>query len=158
MSEPSALLNPHRHFRREESLRAVEVRAEFHALFPDLPQFAEAEDLEPAAVGQNRAIPRDEFAQPAQIEDGFVSGPEKKMVSVSENDSRVEAFEHLLGDGLDCAGGPDRHEDGRLDLAVGGPDPSGPRLRSRVFMFDVEKLANHCVYYSSDLNDRLLWP
>src|SRR6266540_3798609 len=112
------MLNPHRHFRRKELLRAVEVRAELHALFPDLPQLA-------------------------QVEDGFVAGPEKKMIGVSENDSRVETFEHLLRDGLDRARSPDRHEDGRLDLAVGGPDPSGARLRGRVFIFDVEKLTIH---------------
>src|SRR5262245_11417792 len=82
-----------------------------------------------------------------------MAGPEKKMVSVSENDSRVEAFEHLLRDGLDRAGGPDRHEDGRLDLAVGGPDPSGARLRDRVFIFDFEKLIIH-QDYSSGLNNR----
>src|SRR5262244_1604821 len=103
------------------------MRAELHALFPNLPQIAEAEDLEPAAVGQNRAIPRDELAQPAEIEDGFVAGPAKKMVGVSENDPRVEAFEHLLRDGLDRAGGPDRHEDGRLNFAVGRCNAACPR-------------------------------
>src|SRR5215510_34104 len=129
------------------------MRAELYALFPNLSQVAEAEDLEPAAVGQNRAVPRNEFAQPAQLEDGFVAGPEKKVIGVSENDSRVEVFEHLLRDGLDRAGGPDRHEDGRLDLAVGGPDPSGARLRDRVFIFDFEKLIIH-EDYSSGLNNR----
>ena len=79
--------------------------------------------------------------------------PEKKMVSVSENDPRVENFEHLLRDGLYRASSPDRHEDGRLDLAVDGRDPTGARLRDRVFMFDIEKLTIH-YDYSSDLNDR----
>src|SRR5262245_36250492 len=75
------------------------------------------------------------------------------MIGVSQYDSSVKAFEHLLRDGLDRAGRPDRHEDGRLDFAVGGPDPSGARLRGRVCMFDFEKLAIH-LNHLSGLNDR----
>src|SRR5215470_11694969 len=111
------------------------MRAELHAILPNFSQVAEAEDLEPAAVGQNRAIPRDELAQSAQFEDGLVTGPQKKMVGVPENDAGIEIFEHLLGDSLDRAGGPDRHEDRRFDLAMGGFNPSGARLSLVILTF-----------------------
>jgi hypothetical protein len=60
------------------------------------------------------------------------------MVGVSEDDARIETFEHLLREGLDRAGGSDGHEDRRFDLAVGGSDPAGARLRDRVLVFDIE--------------------
>src|SRR5215470_12810933 len=57
-AEPDLRL--HGALRTEEVRRAVEMRAEGHSFFTELPQLAEAEDLKSARIGENRAIPRHE--------------------------------------------------------------------------------------------------
>jgi len=49
--------------------------------------------------------------QATHATDGFMSGPQIKVISVAENDLRAQGFEHVLGDGLDGAGCAHWHED-----------------------------------------------
>jgi len=56
--------------------RPVQVRAEGHPLVIDLVDRAEAPDLEPPAVGQDRAIPAHEAVQPAHLVDNVVARPQ----------------------------------------------------------------------------------
>src|SRR5262245_64557713 len=44
----------------KEMRRAIEMRTERYPVFIDLAQLVQAEDLEPAGVGQNGSIPRHE--------------------------------------------------------------------------------------------------
>jgi hypothetical protein len=69
-------LDFHGLLRTEKQRRAIQMRAEFNAVRLDLPDFGEAEDLEPAAVGQNRFFPIHEPVQPAGGTDDVKSGPD----------------------------------------------------------------------------------
>ena len=57
MSEPRRAGFPSSFLRAEKEQRAVEVRAKFDAVLLDFADFGEAEDLEAAAVGQDRPVP-----------------------------------------------------------------------------------------------------
>jgi hypothetical protein len=66
----------------------------------------------------------------------------------------VGVAEHNLGAGLDKVSrlqrfdrseGPDVHENGRLDNAVGGFKPSQPCARARILFYD---LKIHCAYFT----------
>jgi hypothetical protein len=57
-------LDAHHFLGPEEQLGAVEVGLERDAVVADLPQLREAEDLEAAAVRQDRAVPSHELVEP----------------------------------------------------------------------------------------------
>jgi len=57
-------LNVGRLLRGQKMSRAVEVRPELHTVLVDRSARREAEDLVPAAVGENRTRPADEPVQP----------------------------------------------------------------------------------------------
>ncbi len=118
-------LGGQRGFRREEMQRAVEVRAELHAILGELAQIAEAEDLEAAGVGEDGLVPGHELLHPAELADGFDAGAEIEMVGVVEQDLNVELFEHVLRHALDRGDGAYRHEDGGSDLAVRSDKAAG---------------------------------
>jgi hypothetical protein len=103
------------------------VRAEQDAVFRDLAQIAQAKDLEAARVGQNRARPRHEAVQAAQLADQFVSGAEEQVIRIGQDDVGVEfAFEIALHHPLDGGLRPDGHKYRSFDDAVSGVNPAGP--------------------------------
>jgi len=65
-----------RFFGSEQMFGAVEVRTEAHAFIGDLPQFREAEHLVSAGIGENRAVPRHELVQSAQLANQCVPRPQ----------------------------------------------------------------------------------
>jgi ribose 5-phosphate isomerase RpiB len=77
------------------------VRAKCHALFIQLAQFAEAEDLKPTGVGEDRAAPRHKTVQAAQFTDGFDARAQVQVIGVPENDVSAEFFERVLRHSLD---------------------------------------------------------
>ena len=82
--------------RAEEAGRAVEVVLEVHALLGDLAQFGQREDLKAAGVGEDRAVPGHEAVQPAHFSDGFDTGPQIKVIGISEQDLDAQLFQHIL--------------------------------------------------------------
>ena len=82
-------LDFHRFLRAEKQRRAVEVRAEFDAVRFDFADFGEAEDLEAAAVGENRLFPIHEPVQPAGGADDVEPGPDVEVIGVAEDDLRA---------------------------------------------------------------------
>jgi len=110
---------------REEVGRAVDRRAELDAGLGDLSELREAEHLEPAGVGQDRAVPAHEAMQPAELADEVVSGPEKQMVRVGEHDLGAGRAEVVGPERLHGGVRADRHEDRRLDDAVRGRQAPG---------------------------------
>ena len=105
-------------FRRQQMRRAVEMRAETHALFVDRAARGKAEHLVAAAVGEDRPSPADEAVQAAAPRDEVVARPQVQVVGIAEQDLRADRFEIAVGDTLHRALRADRHERGRLDLAV----------------------------------------
>lgn len=108
----------HDGFRREKMLGTVEMGAEKHALFCDLAQITEAEDLEAAAVGEDWAIPVHEAVETAELTDKLMPWPQIQMIGIGKNDLRFCVFELVGRQGLDGGLGADRHEGWCFDLAV----------------------------------------
>ena len=97
---------------------AVEMGAELDAVLLYLPALREAEHLVAAAVGEDRLVPANEFVEAAPPGDQLVAGPQHQVIGVAENDARADLLKVLRSQGFNRALGADRHEHGRLDLAV----------------------------------------
>src|SRR5271165_6895011 len=98
--------------------RAIEMGAELYSVFGHLTQVAEAEDLKPPRVGEQWARPAHELMQPAELADELVAGAQIQVIGISKNDLRAQLFQEMLGNGLDCSLGANRHEDGGLHRGV----------------------------------------
>jgi hypothetical protein len=119
------LLDLHRPFGREEVGGPVDVALEADALFVQLPQRGEGEDLVPAAVGEEGSFPPREPVEAAEPGDERVAGPEHQVVRVREQDPRADLAQVAVQHRLDGARRAHRHEDGGLHLAVRGREPPG---------------------------------
>ncbi len=91
----------HGTFRTEKMRRAIQVGAKGHAFLGHLAQFIQTENLETARIGENRARPRHEAIQPAQLADLLDSGPQVKMVGITQEDLYTEFLEDVLRNALD---------------------------------------------------------
>ncbi len=133
-------LDVHGGFGREQMRVAIQMRAEQHALFGDLAQIAQAEDLEAAGVGEDGARPGHEAVQAAELADQFVAGAQEEMVGVGEDDLGVEIVrcQVALHDAFDRGLRADRHEDGRFDDAVRGVNEAGARAGGGADGFEFE--------------------
>ena len=76
--------------RREQMLRAVDVRLKEDAFFADLVQVGKTSNLKAAAVGQYRAIPPHETVKTSRFGDEFGSRSQVKMVGIPEDNPRPE--------------------------------------------------------------------
>ena len=108
------------------------MRAEFDAVRFDFPDFGEAEDLEAAAVGENRLFPIHEFVQPAGGADDVESGTQIEMVGVAEDDLRAHLAEFARVERLDAGLRADGHEHRRFHHAMRGGQPAKSRLCVRI--------------------------
>ena len=86
-----ALLRLDGALRRQGVLRSVDVRPERHAVVRQRTEVAQAEDLEAAAVGQDRAVPRHEAVEAAEALDEVDTGPQEEVVRVRQHDLRARA-------------------------------------------------------------------
>ena len=136
-----AHLHLHRHLRRKELLRAVDMRAERHAFLRDLAQIAEAEHLEPAAVREDCTIPVHELVQAARLADELHTGPQEQMIRIRENDASTEILELIRRNALHRRLRADRHENRRLEAAVRRVDDSRTRARTLVLR---DELISNC--------------
>ena len=83
-----------------------------------LDEMGEAEQLESAAVGQDRAVPAHEAVQPAQRGDRLFAGPQREMIGVAQDHLRPGGAELFDLQALDAGLGADRHEGRHLHVAV----------------------------------------
>ena len=115
----------------QEMPRAVDVGLEVDPLLRDPPQGAQAEDLEPAAVGEDGPVPVHEPVKPPVLADQLVPRPQVEVVGVAQDDLGAGLLEPLRRHGLHGSLGPHGHEDGRAHLSVGGchPPEAGPGVR-----------------------------
>jgi len=65
--------------------------------------------------------------QAAELGDQLVARPEVEVVGVAEHDPGAERVHLVRVEGLDRRLGADRHEGGRLDLAVRSPEHPSAR-------------------------------
>ena len=97
---------------------AVEMRAKLDAVLVDLSALGQAEDLIAAAVGQDWLVPANKFVEAAAARDQFVARTQHQVIGVAKNDAGANLLKMLRSQGLNRALGADRHEHGRLDLAM----------------------------------------
>ena len=72
---------------------AVEVGRKIDALLLDLAQACQRKDLKSAGIGQNRAVPRHEFVQAAEIMHGLVARAQMEMIGIGKLDLTPYLFE-----------------------------------------------------------------
>ena len=126
-------------FRGEGVEIAIEVRLENHALIGDLPQAAEAEDLEAAGIGENCVGPGHEAVQSAHFADELVAGAQEKMIGVGEEDLDAEVLgEVALAESFDGGLRSHRHEYRGFDGPVRGVEQSSPRAGLWAFGHELE--------------------
>jgi hypothetical protein len=111
-------LDADRFFRRQHHPVAVHRRCESHAILGELTQRREAEDLEPAGVGEDGELPPHEAVQPAVLLDDLKTGAQPQVERVAEHDLRADLLQFRGRHCLDGAVRADRHERRRLDRAV----------------------------------------
>src|SRR5207302_4865910 len=100
----------HRAFRAEKMRGAVQVRTECDAFLGDFAEFAEAEDLKSARVGEDRAPPGHESMQPAELPYRADPRPQIQVIRIAENDLRAQLFERVLRDSFYRRHSSHRHE------------------------------------------------
>ena len=95
------------------------MRSEGDAFGGDFAQFAEAENLEAARVGEDGAGPGHKFVQAAELADQLMARTKIEMIGVREQNLDAEIFEVLLGLAFDGSGRAHGHKRRRVDYAVG---------------------------------------
>ena len=120
-------LDLHRQLRRQVQAVAVDRRGEGDAFLVNFAQGSEAEYLKSSRIGEDRVRPAHEAVQPGVSGDDFNAGTQPQVEGVAEHDLGAERLELVGRHRLDRAVGADRHEDRRLDGAVGQREPSAPR-------------------------------
>src|SRR5688572_18631666 len=100
--------------------RAIEVRLELRPFLADDTSFGQGEDLKPPAIGQDGAMPADEFMEAAASRNQFIAGAEEQVVGVAENDFGTRVNEVSMQCRLHRPLRPDRHERRRLHNPMRG--------------------------------------
>src|SRR5450432_2754481 len=88
------------------------------AFFRDPAQLGERENLETAAVGQDRAGPIHETMQPPKVTNDFRPWPNEKVVGVAENYLGFKLAQLAWTNAFHTSLSTYRHESGCLDPAV----------------------------------------
>ena len=95
------------------------MRAEFGALFVDLGQLCEAEDLKPTAVGQHRLVPAHEFWQSAHFGHDVFTGTQVKMIGVAQDNLSTGRIQKPRGEPFDGSASAHRHKRRQINYASG---------------------------------------
>src|SRR4051812_7368257 len=92
---------------------------------------SEAEDLEAAAIRQNRSIPAHESMQSAGGLDDFKTRAQHEVIGVREHDLGAGGSDLRGEQRFDSRLSSDRHEDRSFDLAAGRVQTAAPGSRRR---------------------------
>ena len=98
------------------------MRAETHAFFFHFAQFAQAEHLEAAGIGEQRAFPAHELVQPAHLAHQLMPRSKIQVIGIAQNDLRAQVFQNVLRDGFHRPSRAHRHECRGFHGAVRGVD------------------------------------
>ena len=116
----------------EEQLVAVEVGTEVDAFVGDRAELREREDLEAAAVREDRLVPVHELMETAGGADDLAARAQVEVVGVAEQDLGAGLGDLLGREALDRGLGAHRHEDRRADLPVRGLQDAEAGGRRRI--------------------------
>ena len=107
-------LDIHRYFRRQKFLRSVYMGTEGHAVFRNLSHLSEAKNLKTATIGKNRILPIHKAMNPAGFMNQILTGPQKQMISIAQNDLSSHVIQFFRSQRLNRSLCTDRHEHGGL--------------------------------------------
>ena len=113
---------------RQSSRAAVQMAAEGDAVGVNPVDFAQAEYLESAGIGQERTVPAHEIMQAAQIAHEFVARAQVQVVGVGKDQLDIEVFEVARGHCLDGSRRAYRREYRCGDVSVRGMQDAGSRI------------------------------
>ena len=91
---------------------------EVDAFFCDPAEFSERENLEPAAIGQDRAVPAHKSMEPAKMLNHFQPRPQEEMIGIAKDNLSADRTEFIRCHRLDRTLRADRHEDRCFDGSV----------------------------------------
>src|SRR6516164_4253907 len=120
------LLNLDRSLGRQLVERAIEVRSKLRAVVGDGALCRQAEDLKPAAVGEDWPGPTHEAMQSAEPSDDFRAGSKHQVVGVCQDDLRSAPLKIIGPNRLDAAGASYRQEGRRFHHAAASVQPAAP--------------------------------
>lgn len=106
--------------------RAVEMRAEFHAVLVNLAAFCQAENLITPTIGEDWLVPAHELVEAAAPSNQLIARPKHQVIGVSKDDARADLVQVTRRQRFNRALRPDRHEDGRFDFAVSCRENAAP--------------------------------
>jgi hypothetical protein len=104
-------LNVHHALRCQEMFVPVNVRPEFDAVISELAPICKAEDLIPAAIGQDRFLPAHEIVQAAGCPDDLKAGTKEQMISVGQFNLCTNGVKVFLGECLNGRARSYRHKE-----------------------------------------------
>ena len=119
--------------------RAVDVRLEMAAVLAQLAAGRKGKDLEPAAVGQHRAVPCRETVHAARTFEDIHARTQVEVVGVGQDYLCPGLVAHVtVENALDRGSGTHGHEYGRKYGAVVGDYLTGPGRRSGILVLQCE--------------------
>src|SRR5262245_58677242 len=98
------------------------MRSKLRAVFANHAALGKAEDLESAAVREDRTRPPDEPVKTAEAGVKGIARTQIEVIGAAEDDRRADVDQVLMAQPLDSALRSDRHERRRVDDAVGRLD------------------------------------
>ncbi len=90
-------LNFHRDLRRNKRRCSIDMILKTHSFLRDLSQFCQRKNLVTATVSQDRSVPAHEFVQPAEMFDHIEAGPNEEVISIAQNDLRLQLVQFAAG-------------------------------------------------------------
>ena len=111
---------------------AVDVAAELAAFFGEFANAGEGEDLEASRIGEDGLVPVHELVHATKLGDGLRAGTHLQVVGVVEHDLGAQGGNRVGQQALDGAFGANGHKDGRVNVAVGGVEDTGPGMRAGI--------------------------
>ncbi len=124
--------------RRELPPFSVDVRAKLGSLLVDRDPVSEAEDLETAAVGQERTVPAHEVVQSSQLLNHLGPGAEGQVVGIGQDQLSAAGGQLSGGEAFDGALRADRHEGRHLHHASRRGQGAAPSVTQPVKLLDAK--------------------
>ena len=118
--------------RPEDVLAVVVVSTELHAAVGKFDEVAVGEDLEASRIGEDGLVPVHELVHATKLGDGLRAGTHLQVVGVVEHDLGAQGGNRVGQQALDGAFGANGHKDGRVNVAVGGVEDTGPGMRAGI--------------------------
>jgi hypothetical protein len=112
------LLDPNCTLRGQLQLGAVNVRTKNRLSLSDLGHLGQAENLETAAVCQNRLVPANKLVQSTQFSDQFRAWTKCKVVGVAEYDLGARRRDLIKRQAFHSAAGTNGHESWQVNHAA----------------------------------------